>query len=294
MSEHSRVARRPRLLITALLGIGLVLAYLGAVWYGQRVMLFPAAWLPGPVGLPRAEAVQTDSGTDGVHSLLLHPMAGTPDPFPLLLFVHGNGELADDWVDQFGQVRAWGWGVLLFEYPGYGRRPGRPSQTSIQRAVLDAWAWATRDPRIDGARIVVHGRSLGGAAAAYLAGERPVAGLILESSFTSVRPLAAKYLVPPWLVRDPFDNLRALQSYKGPLLVLHGSADDLAPDEHGRLLSAAVEGTEFHELPCGHNDCPPVWDLLQLFLLKHHLMKPGGPGEGLGTDRKAGSATVRQ
>jgi hypothetical protein len=104
---------------------------------------------------------------------------------------------------------------------------------------------------------------------------RPLAGLILESAFTSVRPLAAKYLVPSWLVRDPFDNLHALRNYRGPLLVVHGAADNLVPIEHGRTLSAAVSGAEFHEFQCGHNDCPPVWDLLRDFLRKHQLMRPG-------------------
>ena len=258
-------------MIYLLSGIGVLIAYLAAVWYGQRVMLFPAAWLPSPVGVPRAEVVSLATTRDEPHALFLAPPDGTPEPFPLLVFAHGNGELADDWVDQFAEVRGWGWGVLLFEYPGYGRRRGSPSEAAIRRAILEAWDWATHSPRIDSARIVVHGRSLGGAAAAYLAGERPVAGLILESAFTSIRPLAAKYLVPRWLVRDPFDNLRALRGYTGPLLVVHGTADDLVPVEHGRLLSAAVPGAEFHELPCGHNDCPPIWDLVQAFLARHQL-----------------------
>jgi len=265
--------RRASLLTFSLLALGLMLAYLAGAWYGQRIMLFPAAWLPGPVGVPRAEPVQLEPG-DGTHALLLPPVPGTAEPFPLVIFAHGNGELADDWVDQFGPAREWGWGVLLFEYPGYGRRPGRTSQASIQRAILGAFDWALQDSRIDATRIVVHGRSLGGGAAAYLAGARPVAGLILESAFTSVRPLAAKYLVPRWMVRDPFDNLVALQSYTGPMLVLHGAADQLVPVAHGRALGSAVSGAEFHELPCGHNDCPLSWDLIRSFLTRHQLMTP--------------------
>ena len=272
----TRAGRRPRLLVYLLIGIGVIAAYLAAVWYGQRVMLFPAAWLPAPVGVARAEIVSFGSVPHEFQALFLAPPDGTPEPFPLLIFAHGNGELADDWVDQFAEVRGWGWGVLLFEYPGYGRRSGTTSETTIQRAILEAWDWATQTRRIDRARIVVHGRSLGGAAAAYLAGERPVAGLILESAFTSIRPLAAKYFVPRWLVRDPMDNLSALRKYTGPLLVVHGTEDDLVPVEHGRLLSAAVPGAELHELPCGHNDCPPVWDLVRDFLMKHQLLNDTG------------------
>ena len=270
--SRSRENGRPRLLVYLLSGIGVLVAYLAAVWYGQRFMVFPAAWLPSPVGVPRAEVVSLPNAPEEFHGLFLSPADGTPEPFPLLIFAHGNGELVDDWVDQFASVREWGWGVLLFEYPGFGRRKGSPSEASIRRAILESWDWAEQTRRIDRTRIVVHGRSLGGGAAAWLAGERPVAGLILESAFTSVHPLAARYLVPKWLVRDPFDNLRALRSYSGPLLVVHGSADALVPVEHGRLLSTAVPGAEFHELPCGHNDCPPVWDLTREFLLRHRLM----------------------
>jgi len=271
--ERNGHGRSP-LTTLGLIGIGLVLVYLAGAWFGQRVMLFPAAWLPAPVGKARAESVQLEPGDQG-QALFLPPGPGTPAPFPLVIFAHGNGELADDWVDQFGPVQAWGWAVLLLEYPGYGRAAGRPSQATIRRAMLAAYDWAAQEPRIDSTRIVAYGRSLGGGAAAYLAAGRPITGLILESSFTSIRPLAAKYLVPGWLVRDPFDNLLALQGYRGPLLVLHGAADGLVPIEHGRALGAAVSGAEFHELPCGHNDCPLSWDLIRAFLTKHQLLTPG-------------------
>ena len=92
----------------------------------------------------------------------------------------------------------------------------------------------------------------------------------------------------------PFDNLRALRSYTGPLLVVHGKADDLVPVEHGRLLSAAVPGAEFHELPCGHNDCPPIWDLVQSFLERRQLLRPLDAGKGLGTISGAAPAAGRQ
>jgi fermentation-respiration switch protein FrsA (DUF1100 family) len=246
--------------------IGLLLALLAAVWFGQRVMLFPAAWLPDPAGHPRGEPVRFTPGTREVESIFLPPAEGTAEPFPLLIFAHGNGELADDWVDGLSPVRAWGFGVLLFEYPGYGRRSGTPSQIAIERDIVAAWDWAVADPRIDRSRIVAHGRSLGGAAASHLAAHRPIAALILESAFTSVRPLAASYFLPGWLVRDPFDNLAALARYRGPLLVLHGTNDGLVPVGHGRSLSAAVEGAELREQPCGHNDCPPPWDIVRDFL----------------------------
>lgn len=260
----------PPLLIVA----GVVLAYVVVIWFGQRPVLFPAAWLPAPGAPERIEVVHLDGASGRDQALFLEPAPGTAAPFPVMIFAHGNGELADFWTDQFGMVQSWGWGVLLYEYPGYGRTPGKPSEATIRRSALRVYDWAASDPRVDPGRIVAYGRSLGGSVASYLAATRPVAGLILESAFTSVGPLAAGYLVPKWLVRDPFDNLSALRHYRGPLLVLHGRADDLVPFEHGRALASAVPGAEFHALPCGHNDCPRPWDLIRSFLEGHGL-RPG-------------------
>ena len=188
-----------------------------------------------------------------------------------MIFTHGNGELAEYWIDEFDEPRSWGWSVLLVEYPGYGQSAGKPSEQSIRAAVLAAYDWAVADVRVDRGRIVPYGRSLGGGAATILASERPVAALVLESAFTSVRPLAARFLLPGPLVRDPFDNLRALRNYRGPLLVLHGLADDIIPVSHGRALAASVPGAELLELPCGHNDCPRPWLHLERFFLTHGL-----------------------
>jgi hypothetical protein len=178
---------------------------------------------------------------------------------PVILFAHGNGETADQWVDEFGDLRRNGWSVVLLEYPGYGGVPGAPSQASIIAAAVAAFDWAANDARIDRTRIIPYGRSLGGGAATRVAVSRPVAGLVLESAFTSVRPLAARFLVPGFLVRDPFDNLAALRRYRGPLLVVHGRRDEVIPFAHGQALAAAVPGTTFVPLDCGHNDCPRPW-----------------------------------
>jgi fermentation-respiration switch protein FrsA (DUF1100 family) len=156
--------------------------------------------------------------------------------------------------------------VLIVEYPGYGIAEGSPSQDSITNAVVAGYDWLRSRSEIDGARIVGYGRSLGGGAVAQLAARRPLAALILESSFTSVRAFARQYLAPGILVRDPFDTLEALATYRRPLLVLHGARDTIAPPAHGRTLAAAVPGATFVEMPCGHNDCERPWAAILHFL----------------------------
>src|SRR5690606_14605281 len=101
--------------------------------------------------------------------------------------------------------RELGLAVLLVEYPGYGRSGGSPSEASITRAALAAYDRLVARADIDPARIVLHGRSLGGGVVAVLSDARAAAALVLESSFTGVTAFASGMLLPPLLVRDPFD-----------------------------------------------------------------------------------------
>ena len=115
-------------------------------------------------------------------------------------------------------------------------------------------------PDIDGDRISACGRSLGGAAVCDLAANRPVASLILLSTFTNLRAMARRFRVPGVLVRDPFDNLAVVRSYPKPVLVVHGARDGLIPHRHGEQLASAAPHGRLVSYPCGHNDCPPDWD----------------------------------
>ena len=261
----------------SLVGLGLVvLAYFGLLFVFQRSLLYPAPRIIGDQAPTTAEPIRLPLAGGPAVALYLAPLGGS-GPAPLLLFTHGNAELADDWLDAFDEPRRWGWAVLLLEYPGYGRSAGKPSEASITAAILAAYDWARGDPRIDATRIVPYGRSLGGGPATQLAAERPVAALILESPFTSVRAFARHYLAPGFLVRDPFDNLNALRNYRGPLLVIHGSHDEIIPVAQGRAVAAGVAGAEFHEIPCGHNDCPRSWPLVRGFLVANGLMPAEAP-----------------
>jgi fermentation-respiration switch protein FrsA (DUF1100 family) len=248
----------------------IVAAYLALLFLVQRSMLFP---MPPPMsGAPgSAEVVRVKADGGDAYALFLPPRR--PGPAALMMFTHGNGELADFWVDEFEVARQWGFGILLVEYPGYGGAPGSPSEKSIMESARALYDWAATDPRVDPKRIVVWGRSLGGGPAAQLAVDRPVAAMILESAFTSVSDFAARFMAPAFLIRDPFDNRKALKSYRGPLLVIHGRQDTIVPFEHGRELAAIVPGAQFRELNCGHNDCPRDWKMIAEFLRDANVVR---------------------
>jgi fermentation-respiration switch protein FrsA (DUF1100 family) len=259
--------------VTILKTLGFLVA-LGAAWAAflflvQRPMLFPAprAAMGDRAALDRAggELVPLSLPIGIVESWLLPPEP-LHTPAPLLIYAHGNGELIDFWAESFGELRAAGLAVLLVEYPGYGRSAGAPSQASIVATFLAAYDRLASDPRIDANNIAVYGRSLGGGAVAQLAKQRPVRAMILESSFTSVADLARHYGIPRWLVRDPFDSLAVVREFRQPLLLLHGSRDEIIPVDHSRALAAANSAAELQEYACGHNDCAPQWELVRTFL----------------------------
>ncbi len=266
--KQELMPRLASLAITVCVGLA---AYWALLFLVQRALLFPA---PSPRGAPprppdvRQVWLPTPFGQ--VEAWYLPPLAAAR-PAPLLLFTHGNGELIDYWPDSFDPPRRWGYGVLLLEYPGYGRSQGSPSEASVTAAAFAAFDWAAGQPEIDSTRIVGYGRSLGAGAVCALLGQRPVAGLILESPFTTIRAFAWRYGAPGFLVRDPFDNLTRLRLYQGPILILHGAHDAIIPPGHSRTLAAAAPQAELHLLPCGHNDCPRAWDLIGPFLRRTDL-----------------------
>jgi pimeloyl-ACP methyl ester carboxylesterase len=239
--------------------------YLGSLFLVQRRLLFPIPARTPNLAESGAEVVRLAIAGGASYGLLL-PAAGAPGRAPLIIFTHGNAELAADWTAMFDEVRAWGVWVLLVEYPGYGGADGAPTEVSIGQAVHAAYDWALADPRVDAKRVVAYGRSLGGGAATRLAADRKLAALILESAFASVADFAGNLLAPRFLVRDVFDNRAALASYRGPLLMIHGTRDTIVPIGQARQLATIVPGARLHEINCGHNDCPRQWGLIRQFL----------------------------
>jgi hypothetical protein len=258
--------------LVALIGLGGLAAF---AWTAQRSLMYPRRPAPDFDARKAVPGLRTLSlpSRDAVDAWYLPPrgstragLEGRAVPSPTLVFAHGNGELIDDWVLDFQTPLEWGVGVLLVEYPGYGRSPGAPSETSITRAFLEAYDALVALPDVDPDAVVGYGRSLGGGAICRLAARRRLAALILESTFTGVRPLARRMGVPGFLVRDPFENLPVVASFAGPIQLVHGRRDALIPFDHARALAAAARDARLVAFPCGHNDCPRPWEAVRAFL----------------------------
>jgi pimeloyl-ACP methyl ester carboxylesterase len=214
---------------------------------------------------------------DAVEAWFLLPIDSDP-PYPVIIYAHGNGELIDYWASEFQVVREWGIGVLLVEYPGYGRSSGRPKQSTITEVFASAHDYLIERQDVRSSAIVGYGRSLGGGAICQLAATRPLAALILESTFSSVADLARPMGVPRWLVRDHFDNVSVLREYGGPVLLLHGDRDRVIPVTHGERLHDEARQSTLHLMNCGHNDCPRPWGDIHEFLVTTAILASGRRG----------------
>ena len=254
--------------------LGLFAVALAGAWMGlQRRVIYPRPQRPEPPQLPAGTETVWLGRDEDVEAWFLAP-APSSSPFPVVMFMHGNGELIDDHADVL-ELTGEGLGVLLVEYPGYGRSGGRPNERSITAAVVAAFDYLGAQPRVDAERIVAYGRSIGGGAACALAAVRPVAALVLESSFTRLADLMPRF-VPRALMLDRFDNLAVVAAGGAPVLVLHGERDRIIPYAHGRALAQAA-GTTPVRMACGHNDCPtPLRDVVRF--LREHGILPGGAG----------------
>ncbi|MFM8270726.1 MAG: alpha/beta hydrolase [Gemmata sp.] len=194
-----------------------------------------------------------------------------------LLLAHGNagnlthrGKLAAEWRQSLGT------GVLLYDYPGYGKSSGKPSEGACCAANEAAYQWLVREARIAPERLIIGGESLGGGPAVDLATKRDHRALVLIYTFTSL-PAAAKHRFPflpvHTLMRTRFDNLSKIAKCPRPVFLVHGTADGVIPFGHSeQLYSAANPPKHFVRLEgVGHTALPGNSYLPELakFLAEH-------------------------
>jgi fermentation-respiration switch protein FrsA (DUF1100 family) len=239
----------------------LYIAWCVTLYFYQDKMLFPAdlAPLPTPALYDRTTVelrVDIGGGEQAV-AWFMPALASDPvKPAPLVIYFHGNAEIIDYQSTAVEGYRKLGCAVLLPEYRGYGRSGGKPSEEGILADSVRFFDQAIKRPDVDAARVLIHGRSLGGGPAAQLAGARKPRGLILESTFSSVAAMAHDYLAPECLARNPFRTDRVLAGLDVPVLIFHGTDDDIIPVWHGRALRDLAKNGTYVEYVCGHNDFP--------------------------------------
>jgi pimeloyl-ACP methyl ester carboxylesterase len=161
------------------------------------------------------------------------------------------------------EVERWhretGLSVLLFDYPGYGRSSGAPSERGCSEAADTAYNWLTEEQKIAPGEVLLVGRSLGTAVAVDLASRRPHRALVLIGSFTSIPDVAQTrfpFLPARLLMRNRFDSAGRIGRSTRPVLIVHGTKDVIVPFCLGQqLFEAAHQPRRLIVVPgAGHDD----------------------------------------
>jgi alpha-beta hydrolase superfamily lysophospholipase len=223
----------------------------------QRVIVFkPAAEMigdPSDVGLPFEDVWLRVAGRSAIHGWWV-PREGSGK---VIVCMPGSvGNISHE-LRTIAFLYGLGASVLIVDYPGFGRSPGRVRERACYDAAEAAWDFATREKGAGAKDVIAFGRSTGGTVAAWLAARHPDCGLlIVHSAFTSVPDVAAA-LVPFFPVRYfcyiRFNTLRYIRMCRTPLVVMHSTADTHIPAAHSmRILEAAAEPKEFIPLRGNH------------------------------------------
>lgn len=199
-------------------------------------------------------------------------------PRGVLLFCHGNAGNISDRLDSIRIFNRLGLSLFIFDYRGYGKSSGSPSEKGTYRDSEAAWNYLIQVRQKDPHKIVVFGRSLGGSIAAWVSQVHKPQALILESTFTSLQE-AARDRLPGLFVKlfvpDQYRTLQYLRMVHCPVLILHSRKDEIIPFRNGEALyAAASEPKEFVEIHGSHNrgflDSQPLYEAaLDSFLSKY-------------------------
>ena len=179
-------------------------------------------------------------------------------PKATLLFFHGNGGNISHRLDSLVIFKQLGLSTLIIDYRGYGQSEGITSEQGTYKDAKAAWGYLLNDKKLSEKDIIIFGRSLGAAVAAWLASQHTPRALILESAFTSIADIGKHYypyLPTRLLVRIKYPTVQYIKNVNCPVLITHSPTDEIIPYKFGKKLFAiANEPKSFLEIVGGHNE----------------------------------------
>ncbi|MBL7070372.1 MAG: alpha/beta hydrolase [Candidatus Omnitrophica bacterium] len=238
------------LLIPAVLGV--IIAYLR--FTEKRIIFYPSGEIeltPQDIGL-KYEDVFFDS-RDGVKlNAWFVPVLKEK---ATIIFCHGNAGNISHRLEKVKAFCDLGYNVLVFDYRGYGKSQGSPSEQGLYSDTQAAYDYLLARG-VESNQIIGFGESLGGAVIVDLASKNELRALILESTFSSGKDMSKVIYpyIPPWVFSSRFDSVGKIKSVSAPKLVIHSINDEIVPYRLSRkLYDAAAQPKEFLEIRGGHN-----------------------------------------
>lgn len=234
----------------------LYVAAVGVMYFAQRSFIyFPDPLRTSPAAAGLADVTEVAIATPDGERLVAWYGKARPGQ-PTILYFHGNGGSLALRADTMAKYLERGRGMLMLAYRGYSGSSGSPSEAANVADAKLAYDWLVRNG-VKPDDIILYGESLGSGVAIQVAREKKVAGLVLDSPYTSILELASAAY--PWLpvgllLRDRYESITYIGDVHMPVFILHGEADDIVPVEMGRrLLAAANDPKEIRTMPgAGH------------------------------------------
>lgn len=274
--KKPRTWRARGLRLLAMIALVYAVAIGGLVLFEDKMVYQPSRFEDHWAGPPRNVPVQ-DVEIDGKEGESLHAWWAAPPVWKpaegAMLFCHGNGgnlshrgHALKPWLDQ--RI-----GVLLFDYPGFGKSTGKVSEAGCIAAGEVFYEWLVKVKQIPADRVILYGGSLGSGVAVEMATHHNHRALVLISAYTSMPDMAQKlfpWVPAKWLSKNQFRNLDKIGQVARPVFIAHGTTDSLIPFSHGeQLFAAAPEPKAFVPMPnYRHKDFPdpPTYPDLWKFL----------------------------
>jgi len=250
--------------IATFLGVLLVALFAVAQFMRRTGMFFPSPYPQGDwrtTSLPIKPVDQSFTTPDGVtlHAWLFR---ATSADAPLLIWFHGNGGNLTDRAEVASELARRGISTFVFDWRGYGRSGGSPTESKLYIDALAAYDFATSHLGAKAESIVLYGESLGGPYAAYTASKRKARCVIIENSLPSLLALGnALYPIPlGWFAPFAMTTTRWLNEANIPVLVMHGKRDTVIPFRLGQQLydDLRVPKELFVSERAGHEEIPVV------------------------------------
>ncbi|MCX7829985.1 MAG: alpha/beta hydrolase [Acidobacteria bacterium] len=201
----------------------------------------------------------------------------------LIIHCNGNGGNMSDRVEKYALLYSMGFSVIGFDYRGYGKSSGTPSEKGFYEDLRKVVSFAEQKG-YNKENIILYGESIGGGVALQIATESRFCALVLESTFTSLDEMARIYykLFPTkLLLKYRFNNSEKINKINCPVAIMHSQEDEIVPYFMGKkLFEKANEPKIFIELKKGHNDggiiiCPESAKELNNFLHKYQVELKG-------------------
>ena len=174
-----------------------------------------------------------------------------------LLISHGNSEDLGDDRDWLEDLQKAGFSVFAYDYEGYGTSEGRPNETRTYQDESSAYSYLVTELKTPPNRIIIFGKSVGSGPAVHIAAREPVAGLIVQSGFTSAFRVMTRVSIVPF---DKFPNYKDIRNVHCPVLIIHGTVDSVINFRHGKELFELANEPKRHFWVNGanHNDVEDI------------------------------------